>query len=138
MKKPFLLSLMLLLALAGSAFAFTGVLPVDNTPTTVQNVKGISPQVGAAACTQISKTKGLLATYATTDTAGKYYLQLDWTASDNAGAPLVVKRTLNSNTAYQPGSSGSVTINHGINQVSYSAYSTAAPPKAYNICVDRQ
>ena len=118
------------------AFAFTGVLPVDNTPTYVQNVKGISPIPVASACTQVTKTKGTLATFATTDTLGKYYLMLNWTASDNAGAPLVVKRTLNSNTAYQPGSTGDVTINHGITGVTFSAYSSTA--KTYNICVDRQ
>src|ERR1035437_3937302 len=96
MKKLFL-PILLMLTMAVSAFAYTGILPTDNTPFTVQNVKAISPGPAAAACTQISKTKGLLATFATTDTAGKYYLMLYWTATDNAGAPLVVKRTLNSN-----------------------------------------
>ena len=136
MKKLFLLTILLLAVSCAAAFAYTGVLPIDNTPATVQNVKAISPIPVAAACTQVTKTKGTLATFATTDSLGKYYLMLYWTATDNAGAPLVVKRVLNSNTAYQPGSSGDMTINHGITGVAFSAFSSAA--KTYNICVDRQ
>jgi hypothetical protein len=133
----FMLATVLLCAIATVAQAvYTGILPYDNTPFPVQNVKSICPLAEAASCVTITKTKGLLATFPTTDSNGKFYLMLYWTASDNSGNPLIVKRVLNSNTAWQPGSSGDLTINHGISGASFYAYSSAS--KTYNICVDMQ
>lgn len=134
--KTVLLIMTLVLVMCAGAMAYTGILPEDNTPFTVQNVKAISPQVTGASCVQITKTKGTLATFPTTDSLNKFYIMFGWTASDNSGNPLIVKRTLNGNSAYQSGSSGELTVNHGITAVTFSAYSSAA--KSYNICVDRQ
>jgi|GEM_PF-6604140 len=133
-----LMTILLLVTMCVAALAYTGILPTDNTPVTVQNVKAISPSPAAASCIQVTKTKGTLGTFSTTDTAGKYYLMMYWTASDSAGAAKIVKRSLNSNTAYQPGSSGDLAINHNITGVTFSAYSTGSPGTLYNICVDRQ
>jgi hypothetical protein len=130
--------LLLMVVICGSAFAYTGILPTDNTPVPVQNVRGISPVPVAASCITVTKTKGSLGSFSTQDTTGKYYLMMSWTATDPSGTPTIVKRALNSNTAYQPGSSGEITLNHGIQTVSFSGYSTANPGRTYNICVDRQ
>jgi hypothetical protein len=139
MKKMFLLTTILALAMCASAMAYTGILPTDNTPFTVQNVKAISPSPAGASCIRVAKTKGTIGTFTTQDTLGKFYLMLGWTSTDDAGAPLVVKRSLNSNSAFQPGASGDLTVNHNITGVTFTAYTTAASAnRVYNICVDRQ
>lgn len=123
-----------LLAFASNAFAAAGTLVKDKSKlwVPVQSVQGLSPVPAASACTTSTGTKG---TIVTVNPAG--YLALRWIATDAVGAPVVIKRFLNSNTAFMPLSGDTVTINSDITGVTYKKYSTASPT-TITVCVEMQ
>ena len=90
-----------------------------------------SPAPASAACTTTTTTKG---TIATVTTAG--YSTLCWEASDSTNAAKRIKRHLNSNTAYLPGTGGCFGLNSNITSVAFKPYSAASA--AYTVCVDLQ
>ena len=132
MKRLFtILGLLLVLSalLAGAAFA---AMPWAKPATVIQNLKGISPVPARSTCTSITATKGAIATV---NPAG--YTAIEYAATDGTATALSVKRRLNSNTAFMPGSSGTVVFNSGITGVTFSKYSTATATKA-EVCYDLQ
>lgn len=90
-----------------------------------------SPAPASAACTTTTTTKG---TIATVSVAG--YSTICWEASDSANAAKRVKRHLNSNTAYLPGTGACFGLNSGITSVGFKPYSSTAA--AYTVCYDLQ
>lgn len=123
-----LLGTILILALATAAFAVQGKVVVDpNGKTTGYH----SPAVASAVCTTTTTTKGTIATVAT---AG--YSTLAWEASDSSNAAKRIKRHLNSNTAYLPGTGGTIGLNNSVTSVVFKPYSGASA--AYTVCYDLQ
>lgn len=90
-----------------------------------------SPAPSSATCTTVTTTKG---TIATVNTAG--YATLAWEASDSSNAAKRVRRFLNSNTAYMPGTGGIIGLNDKISTVSFKPYSAASA--SYTVCTDLQ
>lgn len=90
-----------------------------------------SPAPASAVCTTTTTTKGTIATVAT---AG--YSTLSWEASDSSNAAKRIKRHLNSNTAYLPGTGGTIGLNSAVTGVTFKPYSGAAA--AYTVCYDLQ
>jgi len=90
-----------------------------------------SPAPASAVCTTTTTTKG---TIATVTTAG--YSTICWEASDSANAAKRVKRHLNSNTAYLPGTGGCFGLNSNVSAVTWKPYSSASA--AYTVCYDLQ
>jgi hypothetical protein len=132
MKKSICLTLLGLLVLATTAMAGSK-LPYDSSrpAVAIQNLVGLSPLPAVSNCTTATKTKGTIVTV--TNSAG--YIGLKWTAVSAAGAPIVVKRRLNSNTAFMPESSGTMVFNGGITGVAFDVYS-AASGTATTVCVE--
>lgn len=127
------LSLTILLAFANTSLA-AGLLVKDKSKlqTPIQSIVGLSPVPAASACTTSTGTKGTIVTVTPTGYAG-----LKWIATDAVGAPVVVKRFLNSNTAYMPESGGTLTINSGLTSVKYNKYSTQSST-TITVCVEMQ
>lgn len=127
MKRIVTLTLLALFACAGIAMA-AGKLVVDpnNKPLPYH-----SPLPASAACTTTTTTKG---TIATVNTAG--YSTICWEASDSNNAAKRIKRHLNSNTAYLPGTGGCFGLNSKITSVAFKPYSGAGA--AYTVCYDLQ
>lgn len=90
-----------------------------------------SPAATSAVCTTTTTTKG---TIATVSTAG--YSTLAWEASDSSNAAKRIKRHLNSNTAYLPGTGGIIGLNSSITSVTFKPYSAASA--VYTVCSDLQ
>jgi len=90
-----------------------------------------SPAPASAACATVTTTKGTLATIST---AG--YSTLSWEASDSSNAAKRIKRHLNSNTAYMPGTGGTIGLNSNITSVVLKPYSSTSA--AYTVCYDLQ
>lgn len=107
-------------------------MPGTKQGAVIQNLKGISPAPAASNCTSITATKG---TIVTVNPSG--YTAVEWSATDGTPTALAVKRHLNSNTAFMPGSSGTVVFNSGITSVPFKKYSTATATKA-EVCYDLQ
>lgn len=122
-----------LMAFASNAMA-AGQLVKDKSKqwVPIQSIQGLSPAPASSACTTATGTKGTIVTVTPAGYAG-----LKWIATDAVGAPVVVKRFLNSNTAYMPESGGTVTINSDITSVKYSKFSTASPT-TITVCVEMQ
>ena len=111
-----------------------GTLPYTHsaTPVAVQNLVGLSPVAATANCTTASGTNGTIATVTTTG-----YIGLKWAAIDSTGAPVIVKRCVNSNTAYIPGSSDTMTLNNGISSVKFQMFSSSVN-KTITVCQELQ
>lgn len=134
--------------LAPAAFAgYPGTLPQDNTPFTMQNVRGISPVKAASSCVTKNLTHGgTIATFNVTDsTTGKLYSQMFWSSFKSAtdSTAVIVKRSLDTNTAYMPASNEYLTIGRtaGFTQVKFATFtntSTAAASANYTVCADFQ
>jgi hypothetical protein len=122
------------LAFATSSFA-AGKLPRDTSGLTVpiQNLIGLSPDPAVSNCTTVTKTKGTIVTI--TNNAG--YKGIKWHAVSAAGADIVVKRKLNSNTAFMPEAGGTVVLNGDITTAGFDLYSTNSPV-ATTVCVELQ
>lgn len=132
MKKIALFSLLLIFTMLGTAFA-AGTLVKDKSKlqTPIQSIVGLSPTPAASACTTATGTKGTIVTITPTGYSG-----VKWTATDAAGAAKVVKRIINSNTAFMPESGGTVTINSGITSMKFDKYSAASTTTT--VCVEMQ
>lgn len=133
MRKYLVSSMLLALCLvAGMAFA-AGKLPYDKSglKVPVQNLQGLAPVPADSVCTTTTTTKGTIATVTNNNHIG-----LKWSSTNAAGAAVIVKRKLNSNTAFMPESSGTLALNGDISTVTFSPYSGAAA--AYTICSERQ
>lgn len=130
--KVSILTLSLLFISVAAALA-AGQLVKDKSKSFVpiQSIQGISPAPAASACTTLTGTKG---TIVTVDPAG--YVGMKWNATDAAGAAVIVKRKLNSNTAFMPESSGTVTINSAVTGIKFDWYSSAS--KTTTICRELQ
>ncbi len=122
-----------LVAFASNAMA-AGQLVRDQSKlwVPIQSIQGLSPAPASSACTTLTGTKGTIVTVTPAGYAG-----LKWIATDAVGAPVVVKRFLNSNTAYMPESGGTVTINSDLTGVTYKKYSTATST-TITVCVEMQ
>jgi len=90
-----------------------------------------SPYPASAVCTTTTTTKG---TIATVTVAG--YSSLCWEASDSSNAAKRIKRHLNSNTAYMPGTGACNGLNKDTTTVAFKPYSAAAA--AYTVCYDME
>lgn len=128
------ITLAVLLACAAESFA-AGRLPYAKSgmKEAVQNLVGLSPDPAVANCTTATKTKGTIVTV--TNNTG--HIGLKWTATGADGSPIVVKRRLNSNTAFMPESGGTLVLNGAITSASFDVYS-AATGTATTICVELQ
>lgn len=133
MKKISLFVLAFVMLSITTAFA-AGMLVKDRSKSFVpiQSIQGISPVPATSTCTTATITKGTIATVTPTGYAG-----LKWSATAANGSALVVKRKLNSNTAYMPESGGTITINSGITAVKFDVYS-AASGTATTVCTELQ
>lgn len=120
--------IILIVAMATMALAAQGKVVVDpnNRPLGYH-----SPAAASAVCTTTTTTKGTIATVAT---AG--YATLHWEASDSAGAAKRIKRHLNSNTAYMPGTGDKEGLHSATTGVTFKPYSAASA--AYTVCYDLQ
>lgn len=129
MKKLSILSFLLfVLAFAFTAFAAgTVVTDQNNRPTGYH-----SPDAASAVCTTTTTTKGAIATVSSTTG----YSTLSWEASDSSNVAKRIKRHLNSNTAYMPGTGGTIGLNKSVTSVAFKPYSGA--PAAYTVCYDLQ
>jgi hypothetical protein len=103
----------------------------DGKQTAIQNLNGVSPDPAAATCTTATVTKGAIATVTTTG-----YRGIHWEAQDASNAALRIKRHLNSNTAYIPGTGQQETLNGNVSTVAFKPYSAAA--RAVTVCYDLQ
>lgn len=122
-------SIILAAALATTAMAAAqGKVVVDpnNRPTGYH-----SPAPASAVCTTTTTTKG---TIATVSVAG--YSTIHWEASDSNNAAKRIKRHLNSNTAYMPGTGDREGLNSSISTIAFKPYSGASA--AYTVCYDLQ
>lgn len=121
-------SIMILVAAATVALAAQGKVVVDPNNRTLGYH---SPAPASAVCTTTTTTKG---TIATVSTAG--YSTIAWEASDSNNAAKRIKRHLNNNTAYLPGTGGTIGLNNAISSVTFKPYSGASA--AYTVCYDLQ
>ena len=123
-----IIGFILIVAMATVAIAAQGKVVVDsnNRPLGYH-----TPTAASATCTTTTTTKGTIATVAT---AG--YATLQWEASDSAGAAKRIKRHLNSNTAYMPGTGDKEGLHSGVTGVTFKPYSGASA--AYTVCYDLQ
>jgi len=135
MKKSLFSFLLLTLCLVATSAVAGGKLPFDKSglKVPIQNLVGLSPDPAASNCTTATKTKGTIVTVTNSGT----YIGLKWWAVSAAGAPIVVKRRLNSNTAFMPESSGTLAFNSAITSVPFDVYS-AASGTATTVCVELQ
>lgn len=90
-----------------------------------------SPDPASAVCTTTTTTKG---TIATVNVAG--YSTLSWEASDSSNAAKRIRRFINSNTAYLPGTGGTIGLNSKMSTVAFKPYSGTSA--AYTVCYDLQ
>lgn len=124
-----------LLGLAVSAWA-AGQLVKDKSKSFVpiQNIIGVSPTPDGTACTTKTGTKG---TIVTVPVSG--YIGMKWTATDAAGAAVVVKRYVNysSGARYIPESSGSLAINSAMTNVHFKLFSSNTV-KTHTVCRELQ
>lgn len=90
-----------------------------------------SPDPASSTCTTATTTKG---TIATVNVAG--YSTLAWEASDSNNAAKRIRRFINSNTAYLPGTGGTIGLNNKMTTVAFKPYSGASA--AYTVCYDLQ
>lgn len=118
-----------LFALSVTSFA---AMPGTKRGDLIQNLSGISPAPAGSVCATITATKGTIATV----TPGTY-TAVQYAATDGTSTALSVKRKLNSNTAFIPGSSGTVVFNSGITSLKFDKYSTATATKA-EVCYELQ
>lgn len=138
MKRMYILSLVALaFSLIGVTIAFAaGKLPYDKSkpPQAIQNLAAPAPIPAASRCDTKTATKGVLKTYST---AG--YVGINYKVTDSAGAAIIAKRYLGSNTAYIPESGGSLVNGGGntYNNITFGKYSTGAPPTAVTTCIER-
>lgn len=135
MKKLITLCMLLTLICMASASFAAGKLPYDRSggKLAIQNLVGLSPDPAVSSCTTATKTKGTLVTV----TNDGSHIGLKWTATSATGAPIVVKRRLNSNTAFMPESSGTVALNGAITTVPFDVFSSASGT-ATTLCVELQ
>jgi len=133
MKFRILAASIMVLALSSLAQA-AGTLPYTKaaTPALIQNLQGLSPAPVGSACTTATGTKGTIVTVTTTG-----YIGLKWIATNAAGAPVVIKRYINSNTAYMPESGGTLALNNGISSVKFNIYSSASS-QTVTVCRELQ
>jgi FtsP/CotA-like multicopper oxidase with cupredoxin domain len=132
MRRPILFVLFVIGLLLGLAMASFAAMPGTKRGDLIQNLKGISPAPAASTCASITATKGTIATV----TPGTY-TAIEYAATDGTSTALSVKRKLNSNTAFIPGSSGTLVFNSNITSVKFDKYSTATATKA-EVCYDLQ
>ena len=135
MKKHMFSFLLLSLCLVATSALAGGKLPYDKSgmKVPIQNLVGLSPDPAVSNCTTATKTKGTIVTV----TNDGSHIGLKWSAVSAAGAPIVVKRRLNSNTAFMPESSGTLVFNGAITGVPFDVYS-AASGTGTTICVELQ
>lgn len=134
MKRYFaFLGILLVMAMVTTSSIALAAMPgIKGSGAVIQNLKGFSPTPSASTCTSITATKGTIATV-----APGTYTALEYAATDGTATALSVKRRLNSNSAYLPGSSGTVVFNSNITGVTFNKYSTATATKA-EVCYDLQ
>lgn len=129
MKKTILLAILgLAIAALAQAAAPKGYRVTDPANRTLQH---LSPNPSASSCTTTTTTKGAIATV---NVAG--YSQLCWEASDSSNAAKRIKRHLNSNTSYMPGTGGCLGLNSGMQTVTFKPYSGAGA--AYTVCTEME
>ena len=97
-----LITIATLLAFATVAFAIQGRQPKAGDGVTIQNATALSPLPAKSRCDTV--TGGTLKNYSASG-----YTQAEWKAITPQGVALPVKRFLNTNTAYMPGSEGKIT-----------------------------
>lgn len=103
----------------------------DGKQTAIQNLHGVSPDPTVSACVTTTVTKGAIASVTTTG-----YRAIHWEGQDSTGATLRIKRSLNANTAYIPGTGFTDTLNGNVSTVVFKGYSAA--PRAVTVCYDLQ
>lgn len=128
-------SLLLAICLVTSTAFAAGKLPYDKSgmKVPIQNLVGLSPDPAVSNCTTATKTKGTIVTI----TNDGSHIGLKWWAVGATGAPIVVKRRLNSNTAYMPESGGTLAFNGAVTTAAFDVYS-AASGTATTVCVELQ
>lgn len=133
MKKHLFSFLLLALCLTAVTVFAAGKLPYDKSgmKVPVQNLQGLAPVPTDSVCTSTTTTKGTITTITNNNHIG-----LKWSSTNASGAAVIVKRKLNSNTAYMPESSGTVAFNGDIATVAFAPYSAASA--TYTICSERQ
>ncbi len=107
----------------------------------VQNVTATAPMKAGSVCSTKVLTHGGTIGVFNLYTSGKWYAKSDWSVTKADGTAVTVKRTVGDNTAYMPGSSGSVTVNREYatyKLATFSNTSTAAANATYIGCIDRQ
>ena len=129
MKNLFSIICLCLVVLTGALALAASSVVVDsnNRPTGFH-----SPAPASAVCTTTTTTKGPIATVSSTTG----YSTLRWAASDSSNAAKRIKVLLNSNTAYMPGTDGTIGLNNKITSVTFKPYSGASA--AYTVCTDLQ
>lgn len=128
------IAIIVLIAFAGFALA-AGKLPYDKSGGrhAIQNLVGLSPDPAVSNCTTATKTKGTIVTV----TNSGSHIGLKWMAVAANGSPLVIKRRLNSNTAFMPESGGTLAFNSLVSSVAFDVYSSASGT-ATTVCVELQ
>lgn len=120
-----LLASLLILLCASSAFAAgKRVVDPNNRPLAYN-----APYPAASGCTTTTTTKGSIASV---PVAG--YSQICWEASDSSNAAKRIRRYLNSNTAYLPGTGGCIGLTKEMTAVAFKPYSGASA--AYTVCYE--
>ena len=99
----------------------------------IHNLVGLSPDPAVSNCTTATKTKGTIVTV----TNSGSHIGLKWMAVAANGSPLVIKRRLNSNTAFMPESGGTLAFNSLVSSVAFDVYSSASGT-ATTVCVELQ
>lgn len=134
MKKPLFSFILLALCLIATTALAAGKLPYDKSgmKVPIQNIQGLAPIPSASSCTTATGTKGTIVTVTNSGHIG-----LKWNATDASGSAAVVKRKLNSNTAFMPESGGTLALNGDIATVAFGKYSTQSAT-TLTVCVELQ
>lgn len=125
--KKFVSVAMLFAVMMITAIAFAvGPAPLSTNRVPIQS---IMPEPSKSVCTTIAPGA---ASSVTVNVRG--ISSMNWAAFDDAGTPVVVKRSFNANTAYMPKSSeGWLKINQNASTVKFTGYSSAS---SRNFCYD--
>lgn len=136
----------LALAVAGFAYAITTtaakpgqMLTYDGT--LLQNNNATAPMKAAAITGTKILTKGGTVTTFNLYTSNRWFNKVDYCVTTTAGVPVSVKRSLGNNTAWMPGSCGSIAVNREYTTASLATFSnasTAAASAGYVYTIDRQ
>ncbi len=142
-----ILAVIALSTLAAGAFAITAITNInpgdmqEYNGTVIQNIDATAPKKSGAVCVSKVLTKGGTITTFNLYTSNRWYQKADWTVTKSDGTAYVAKRSLGNNTAYMPGSSGSILVNREYTTyklATFSNASTAAASAGYTACQDRQ